>query len=66
MKLSKIHRIIKIKQSNWLKEYIDFSTEKRKNSKYSFERRFFKLLVNNIYGKMVKQPEILEKGLMLD
>ena len=63
MKLSKIHRT---EQSNWLKEYIDFSTEKRKNSNYSFERSFFKLLVNTIYGKMVKQPEILEKGLMFD
>ena len=51
MKLSKIHRFIKFNQSNWLKEYIDFSTEKRKNSKNSFERSFFKLLVNSIYGK---------------
>ena len=51
MNLSKIHRVIKFKKSNWLEEHIDFNTEKRKNSKNSFERSFFKLLVNSIYGK---------------
>ena len=54
MKLSKVHRAIKFKQSNWLKEYIHFNTEKRKNSKNSFERSFLKLLVNIIYGKCME------------
>ena len=54
MKLSKIHRFIKFKKSNWLEEYIDFNAEKRKNSKNSFERNLFKLLVNSIYGKCME------------
>ena len=54
MTLSEIHRVIKFKQSNWLKEYIDLNTEKRMNAKNSFERGFFNVLVNSIYGKCME------------
>ena len=62
MKLGTIYRVIKFKQSNCLKEYIDFNNEKRKDSKNSFERSFFKLLVNSIYGKT---PENIRKKINL-
>ena len=54
MKLSRIHRILKFKQSNWLKEYIEFTTEKRKCATNSFEKQFFKVLNNSIYGKCME------------
>ena len=50
MKLIKIHKMLKFKLSNWMKKYIDFNTEKRKNA----ANDLFKLMINSVYGKTME------------
>ena len=54
MKLVKIHKILSFKQNNWLKSYVDFNTEKRKQSSDEFNKGSFKLLNNCINGKSIE------------
>ena len=54
MKLTKVRRILKLKQFDLLNKYIDFYTDKRKNAANSFEKYFFKLLNNSTFGKTMK------------
>ena len=54
MKLTKIYKVLKFKQYHWMKIYIDFNTEKRKNASFSFEKSFFKLMINSTYTKTME------------
>ena len=55
MKLKKVHRILKFKQKVWMKPYIDFNTQKRKEATNEADKNLFKLLNNAVHSKTMEK-----------
>ena len=54
MKLTKIHRVLKFKQSDWMKKDLILTLKKKTDAANSFEKYFFKLMINSVYGKTME------------
>ena len=54
MKLKRVRNVLAFDQKDWMKSYISLNTELRKQATSTFEKNFFKLLNNSVFGKTME------------
>ena len=52
--LKKVHRTLEYKQTDWIKLYIDFNTQKRKEATNEADKNLFKLFNTSVHGKTME------------
>ena len=66
MRLTAVHRGIRFYQSPWMASYISKNTELRKVVKNSFEKDFFKLVNNSVFGKTIENTRKTQNIILVD
>ena len=66
MILKKVHQGIKFRQSSWMEPYIRKNTDLRKLATSSFEKDFFKLMNNSVFGKTIENIRKRQNVVIVD
>ena len=66
MILTAVHRGISFNQSAWMEPYIRKNTELRKCAANSFEKDFFKLMNNSVFGKTIENIRKRQNIILVD
>ena len=66
MILKKVHRGIKVYQKPWMEPYIRKNTDLRKDAKNAFEKDFFKLMNNSVFGKTIENIRKRQNVILVD
>src|SRR3569832_1522124 len=54
LKIKTIHKVLQYSQDNFMEPYIMKNTNERQNAKNDFEKDFYKLMNNSVYGKTME------------
>ena len=66
LRITAVHRGISFNQSSWMEPYIRKNTELRKTAANSFEKDFFKLMNNSVFGKTIENIRKRQNIILVD